>query len=173
LAHCHSLQGHRDILQKVISTAKHEALIVSPFLTTRALKADNIPELIRQAVSRGVRIKIVADVGLNSNVMEFKRCVSILKSAGAHVFLAEQKGIHSKVLSRDSNLVVSGSFNWLAAVRQKSAYQRFEVSFVQEGAAAAAAIHHLEEEIREVLGKPKKAGASSSGARVGGVGGRG
>ena len=150
-----SLSGHREILRQVFERAQREILIVSPFIADRALQADGIPLLIQTAVARGVRVKIVADVGLNRNVVALRKNITTLKSAGAHVFLAKSRGIHSKVLCRDSDLIVSGSFNWLAAVREAGAYQRFEVSFVQEGQSAAGAISILEDELREIVGSSK------------------
>jgi hypothetical protein len=72
------------------------------------------------------------------------------------LFLAQSKGIHCKVISRDRDLIASGSFNWLAAVREPSEFQRFEVTFLQEGILAAASITHVEADLREILGDKRK-----------------
>jgi sugar-specific transcriptional regulator TrmB len=152
----HSLSGHRQLLRDVLTTAKEDVLIVSPFIAERALYADSLPSMIKAAVSRGVRVRVVADMKLNRNAIALKKCRTILTSAGAQVFLAQSKGIHCKVISRDRDLIASGSFNWLAAVREPSEFQRFEVTFLQEGILAAASITHVEADLREILGDKRK-----------------
>lgn len=151
-----SLSGHRQLLHDVISSAHSDVVIVSPFIAERALLADAIPSLIKNAVTRGVRVRIVIDSKLNRNSVALKKCSTLLTRAGAQVFLARAKGIHCKVICRDSNLIASGSFNWLAAVREVSDFQRFEVTFIQEGAQAAESIARVEEDLREILGHSKK-----------------
>jgi hypothetical protein len=151
-----TLPGHRELLRDVFTTAKEDVLIVSPFIAERALHADSIPSLINAAVSRGVRVRVVADLRLHRNAVALKKCSTLLTNVGAQVFLAQSKGIHCKVVSRDRDLIASGSFNWLAAVRESGEFQRFEVTFIEEGVGAAGSITRVEEDLREVLGHSRR-----------------
>lgn len=135
-----TLEQHRAALARVFETARERVIVVSPFLTSKALSADAVPEMIRRACARGVRTIIVSDLALHRDKVGLKNCVRILESAGANVCLARERGIHCKVLCRDDDVFVQGSFNWLAAVREEGPYRRYEISYVQIGAGAKSAI---------------------------------
>jgi len=142
-----TLAGHREILRHVFETAKERIIVAAPFLTRKACDADGIPQLVQKATGRGVSVMIVADVALNRNEVALKECIGILENAGARVLLARQSGIHCKVLCRDRDVIASGSFNWLAAVREENQFRRFEMSFVLEGPQAEAEIARFIEDI--------------------------
>ena len=146
-----TLEEHRLVLKQSFSEARRELLIVSPFVTMQALNDDRIPQLVKSTSSRGVKVTLVIDYGLNRNLSELNRCVSLLQTSGATIYLTRAKGIHCKVICRDSDLFISGSFNWLSAVRRESAFQRFEVSYIQTGEVAAAAIYALKQQLRDII----------------------
>lgn len=147
----HTLREHRAALKQCFFEARKELLIVSPFVTMQALNDDGIPQLIQSSCLRGVKVRIIVDFGLNRNKPELDSCIRLLRKSGATVFVTRAKGIHCKVVCQDSNLFIAGSFNWLSAVRRESAFQRYEVSYIQTGEAAASAIYELKKQLREIL----------------------
>ena len=124
-----TLEGHRQTLIQAFQKATHRVIIVSPYITLAALRADRIPEVVREAAQKGITTLIVTDPRLNMPRQgEFTQCIEQLLSAGAQV-VQSKKGVHSKELCRDENLYVCGSFNWLSAVRSEdSTYHRQEAS---------------------------------------------
>jgi hypothetical protein len=135
-----TLEDHQTFLKDIIATAKKRVVIVSPFISSKAIKADNLSALIKQAVSRGVQVHVLVDYKLNTIDGEMKHSakkgIAELVNAGAKVAIAN--GIHNKTLARDNNLIAEGSFNWLSAVRVKNAEsQREERTLVVTGDGAA------------------------------------
>jgi len=145
-----TLEEHRDVLKHVFDTAKERVLIVSPFISSSAISADNIPALVSSAVRRNVQVAIYIDDQLNRDSSgNLKRSaeegISSLVSAGAKVTVI--KGIHNKTLARDTNLIAEGSFNWLSAVRTAGGtHQREERTIIIEGDVVASMIE------KELLG---------------------
>jgi hypothetical protein len=118
-----SLKEHQEFLQQVLKTARERVLIVSPYISISAIESDNIPTLVRQAVSRGVQVQVFVDSCRNcytDGTMKDRAMDGIaeLVMAGAQVGVVN--GISSNCLARDSNLIAAGSFNWLSAVRIRS-----------------------------------------------------
>ena len=60
-----NLQAHRDHLINTLRGAQKEVVLVSPYVTEKALKADNICEEIMDATRRGVKITVLVDVAYN------------------------------------------------------------------------------------------------------------
>jgi phosphatidylserine/phosphatidylglycerophosphate/cardiolipin synthase-like enzyme len=148
-----TLEDHQTFLKDIIATAKKRVVIVSPFISSKAIKADNLSALIKQAVSRGVQVHILVDYKLNTIDGEMKHSakkgIAELVNAGANVAIAN--GIHNKTLARDNNLIAEGSFNWLSAVRVKNAEsQREERTLVITGESVAEIISQELERIRKV-----------------------
>ena len=132
-----TLEEHRNLLKTVLKTAKSRVLVVSPFIADSAIRHDRIPELVSDAVHRGVRVDVFTDDKLNrledgAWKPAAKAGMASLAHAGANVSIVS--GIHNKTLARDEDLVAEGSFNWLSAVRTKGAdMQRQERTLVYEG----------------------------------------
>ena len=132
-----SLDDHRDLLSHVFRTAKERILIVSPFISIAALKADDIAGMVRAAIRRGVSVTVFTDGQLNqdNNTGGLKdsarKGIACLVEAGAIVKVLS--GIHNKTLIRDDDLITEGSFNWLSAVRSSGGiHQREERTVVVE-----------------------------------------
>jgi len=116
--HLSTLEDHRAMLREAFAVAQQELLIVSPFLTHRALEEDNVPEMVREAVARGVTVEIYSDSTLHNcpgGKDRLNGCVEILRQAGAQVSLVER--FHNKTLIVDDFILVEGSFNWFSASR--------------------------------------------------------
>jgi hypothetical protein len=138
-----TLGGHQALLHKVLTTAQKRVVIVSPFISIKAIEFDNLSVLIKLAVARGVKVNVYTDYQLNCidgyMKLSAKEGISTLTKAGAKI--AVVNGIHSKTLIRDNDLIADGSFNWLSAVRTKSGNcRREERSLVYTGADAGGMI---------------------------------
>lgn len=130
-------EEHRAILREAFLKARKKLVIVSPFITLPAVRADRIAELVKGAVGRGVEVVIYTDDRLNlaaaGQVKETCRtALAVLADAGATVKFA--RAIHNKTLCIDDQAIVEGSYNWLSAVRDgRSRNQRQECSIVYCG----------------------------------------
>jgi hypothetical protein len=111
-------------------------------VTTIAIGADKIDELIRCCVLRGLKPKIIAD-----NRKASLDAVKTLERAGAEVKLA--RNIHTKLICVDSTYFVEGSFNWLSAKRYAATgeEEQLDVSIRYRGSEAEKLIGKLLGEI--------------------------
>jgi len=136
----HSLEDHQAALRSAFVQAKERVVIVSPFISAGAIKADNVESLIRDAVGRGVEVDIFTDRTLNVDTDGSEKPASregrlILERSGATVFLVERA--HNKTLCIDNTSIIDGSFNWLSALRDKAhRHQRAERSMMLIGGGA-------------------------------------
>ena len=128
-----TLKMHRKALKRAFERAKKRLIIVSPFISIKALKADHISNEIKRARQRDVDILVFTDKFLNreNNILRqsAKEGMDLIKGSGAKLKIKE--GIHNKALIVDREVLVEGSFNWLSAVRNpNSSYARLETSIV-------------------------------------------
>jgi hypothetical protein len=126
-----TLEEHQDILKASFMIAKKRVVIVSPTISVHAIMHDKLSEIIKKVVSRGVEVLIFTDEDLDLVNGELKPPAiegrQVLIESGAQVMVCQQ--IHNKLISVDDELLVTGSFNWLSAVRRSgSRYQKFETS---------------------------------------------
>lgn len=145
-----TLGDHQRVLQEAFLEAREEVMIVSPTISSHAIDADNIPDLIRQACARGVKVSIFIDRNLNtdSTTNKFKEPAAngctLVENAGAELTIVQ--GIHNKTLAIDNSILVEGSFNWLSAVRNiRSRHQKQENSFKYSGPKAEDYIKYSKE----------------------------
>ena len=126
-----TLEAHIGLLQQALKEATKRLLIVSPFISIRAIEHDDLIPRIRETVRRGVEVVVYSDSRLDYNGR-----TGLLKeeaNAGRQaliengVKLVLLKGIHNKSLAIDNDLLVEGSFNWLSASRDE-VYSRHECS---------------------------------------------
>jgi PLD-like domain len=169
-----TLEEHQAFLKDVLATAKKRVVIVSPFISSKAINADNLSTLIKQAVARRVQVKIFVDYKLNTINGEMKLSakegIADMVKAGARVFIAD--GIHNKTLICNNDLIAEGSFNWLSAVRVKNGEnQREERTFAYTGSDASKMIEQELTSIESVAygeaGIKAKDEHSESNARLG------
>ncbi len=140
----HDLESHRAVLTEAFGSARFRLVVVSPFLTSDAIMADEIPAQIRRATQRGVSVKIVSDAEFNTNQQKFEECAQALVQAGAEVRAADGPSVHSKLILVDSSWLVVGSFNWLSSPRDpRSRYVRHEASIRYDGNEAFEMIRSL------------------------------
>lgn len=117
-----NVRAHRACLRGAFNQAERRVIVVSPFLSAGAVRADEVDTLVRQARRRGVEVIIFTDKSLNedSNGRVKESCkvaAKVLEEAGAKIVVA--KGVHHKTLIVDDEAIVDGSFNWLSAVRNE------------------------------------------------------
>lgn len=134
ISHLTTLKQHRDALKKCLQIATKEIIITSPFISVNALVADDISNLIKNAVQKGVQVTILTDEKFDLKNGSLKTHSSsgreLLKQAGANLII--YKGIHNKTIFVDDHLLIEGSFNWLSASRDDN-YSNKENSIILQG----------------------------------------
>ncbi len=150
-----SLTGHRQILAAALQQAREKLMIVSPYISIRALEADDLLPAFASALERGVNIKVLVGSDMDREENGTKRenaaqAIQALKDCGVEI--TEIPRIHHKTLVVDELWLVEGSFNWLSAVRDEtSKYQRTERSLMLKGPNAAEHIRKIWENAEHLL----------------------
>ena len=133
-SHCYTLEEHRAILKECFRKAEKELIICSPFISVKAIKEDNIIDLIRETVNRNVKVFIITDEKFDIQDGQLKdnskKGREIIQSSGATLIIHPK--IHSKTICVDNKMFIVGSFNWLSAVRNEERAKK-EDSVVLEG----------------------------------------
>ena len=130
----HDLESHRAVLTEALGSARFRLVIVSPFLTSSAIAADDILAKVRRAIDRRVSVTVLSDPSLSTNRRQFDECTRALAQAGAEVRTAEGPGVHSKLILVDRSWLVVGSFNWLSSPRDpRHPHTRYEASLRYDG----------------------------------------
>lgn len=145
-----TLEAHTGLLQQAFKESAKRLLIVSPFISIRAIEHDNLLPQMREAVERGVEVVVYSDSRLDYNGQtgslreEADAGRKALVENGIKLILL--KGIHNKSLAIDDSVLVEGSFNWLSASRDE-AYSRHECSVKLLSPEAAKHISNLMKEL--------------------------
>ena len=108
------LENHRRVLREAFEQARQRLLIVSPYLTRRAVDADR---LIEQIATTQAQVSIAYSIDMAKP--EAHEVAEQLAEAGAEII--RLLGFHTKTLAVDDLWFTEGSFNWLSAVRQEGA----------------------------------------------------
>lgn len=136
------LDAHRRTLQEAFDEAQDRLLVVSPYLTPRAIEADQFIEGIARTRAR-VTIAYSRDMADRDKA---SAAAERLCRAGAEVVVLH--GFHTKTLAVDEKWFVEGSFNWLSAVRDEGArFQHHEASIRCGNPPAGETIPEIWEEI--------------------------
>jgi superfamily I DNA and/or RNA helicase len=167
------LKTHVGTLNRAFEIAKSELIIVSPFISSNAIKCDTIKcfdindketlnsieiDSVKQqfntAVNRGVKVLIITDSTLDTYNNQLKPAAlkgrEIIKQSGAKLKLVD--GIHSKTIIIDNDIIIDGSFNWFSALRdEQSKYFREESSIVVKGEPAKAMIKKAKAYLENVV----------------------
>lgn len=128
-----TLKHHTGTLRRAFEVAKSELIIVSPYISIVAIESDDIISMVKNTISRGVKIIVFTDSKLDVFQGKLKKNASLGRDALIQngVILKIIDGIHNKSLIVDDDFLVEGSFNWLSAVRdEKNSFSRFETSIV-------------------------------------------
>jgi hypothetical protein len=114
-----TLEGHREALARAISSLRPQErlIIVSPFISLRAVEDDKLADLCKAAIDRGSVIHTIVDTDgiADAGGRRAKEAVGALKRAGVSVHILP--AIHNKTLIVGDREIIEGSFNWLSAVR--------------------------------------------------------
>lgn len=145
------LEGHRKILRSAFEGARRRLIIVSPYLSRSALKADAIEEQIRHACQRGVNVVVISNSRLAGSRKDFGECIDDLKAAGAKYCDSQGQCVHSKLLLVDEQWLTVGSFNWLSSLRVASDYRYHESSMRYDGEEAFVMIQRSLTDLRELI----------------------
>ncbi|MCP5047807.1 MAG: hypothetical protein GY940_11595, partial [bacterium] len=152
------IERHCFVLKRSIQKAESSVLIVSPYISINAIEHDKLEPEFKDAVSRGVNIKIYTDKHLDMNGKQKPYSAKgreKLKECGVELIVAQ--GIHNKTLCVDDVYLVEGSFNWLSSPRDPSSkYFRHNASLGYTGEHAAEYIRRAYNEI-EVIAKKRNA----------------
>ncbi|TGP20572.1 MULTISPECIES: AAA domain-containing protein [unclassified Mesorhizobium] len=162
LERLNDLEAHRDVLRRAIGEANERVLVVSPYLSDKAIEADDLASLL---LSRrgGPRIVVAYDHYLNCGddrrlLPRTVMAIDILRASGADVWALN--GAHNKTLTVDESWIVEGSFNWLSARRDRNSdFQRHEVSFLYRGKDAAIHVGNAWKEVEALREKPEREGS--------------
>jgi hypothetical protein len=152
IEHINSLEGHLKALKDSINDAEKEITIVSPFISSLAIKHDNLVELFQKAINRGVKVSVYTDKWLNSYQVQpkpqFIEGVQMLEAIGVTVYVVER--IHNKTICVDNRLLIEGSFNWLSTRRTPGdPWCRYEASFAYTGSEVSDMIKNLLAELEK------------------------
>ena len=125
-----TLQSHREWLEKTIKTAKYRVCILSGWATSFVID-DNFRTYVKDALERGVKIYLgfgyqSSEKKINNShenkaaelLWELREWCQNLEGDGEiEVF---EFANHAKVLIKDDEYVVIGSFNWLSNSRGRN-----------------------------------------------------
>lgn len=149
-----TLEDHRKALADSIESAEHAVWIASPYISSRAIEADGLTEVVRHAVSRGVAVTVYVDATLNRGPFGAEKEAAadgrrMLADSGAVVKIA--RPIYNKTICVDRRRLIEGSFNWLSARRAESdRYHRYERSLWYEGSEVAGMIEEAVDDMEKL-----------------------
>lgn len=140
-----TLDEHRNALKECFRLAEKHIIICSPFISINAIKKDNILELIKNVITKGIKVTIITDENFDKQQNGSIKNISLegreeLKNSGANLIVYKQ--IHSKSICVDDRRLIEGSFNWLSASRDEK-YANRETSLVLEGNNASKYIKNI------------------------------
>jgi hypothetical protein len=146
-------ERHRLALRNALAeaTSAHPVVIVSPWITLKAIESDDLPGLVSQSVNRGAKIHLIIDreLAFGKPIYEAGKAVARMKSSGAIVHPLLK--VHSKTLISSASSLIEGSFNWLSASReQEGTYSRHETSLHVRGDRAVKPVHAALDEFRKL-----------------------
>lgn len=121
-----TLTEHESLLKEVLSGAKIDVVIVSPWI--RAHGYAHVKKSMFEAVSRGISVTVYTDKHFNEkeNAEDFWKIVDEMKENQINIKIVQK--VHSKLLFMDDSLMCSGSFNWISARRDN--FSNMETSLV-------------------------------------------
>ncbi|CAN7758690.1 AAA domain-containing protein [Ensifer adhaerens] len=139
--------GHDAFLLDALSGAGRRYSIASPWVIASTMERVGLLAAFEAAVQRGAEIDVFADPLLNlgraaGGLTQMEAVEKAFSRIG--VRLHKLPKLHSKIVAIDTDLLCTGSYNWLSADRQGQ-YARHETSCVYRG-------RHLEEEISIIVG---------------------
>ena len=118
-----------------IKAAKGLVVIISPFLNKlRVEKFTNAKE-VKEALSKGVRIIVVARPPKPkevSNVNEHRECIKILENNGITTVTVEEPKLHFKAAIIDNEIIYLGSINPLSILTIKEIPADYMIRFESE-----------------------------------------
>jgi hypothetical protein len=107
-------EDHREWLQKALTKASHDIVIVSPWIKKRVLQP--LLPLLSSAVRRGCVIWI--GHGMPPNAFHQDRsdeeALKALDSLGQALIRTDKLGTHEKILICDDEFFIATSYNWLS-----------------------------------------------------------
>ncbi len=140
-----TLDEHRDILKSSLQEAQKRVVIVSPYISKWAIIEDKIVDLVKRKHEEKVKVTIYTDCRLD-RYLKTDNLKYIAKDGRellrkAYINLRILNKVHAKVLIKDDDMIVIGSFNWLSAARNlHSDHSNLEQSIVVRGLQAAGLI---------------------------------
>ncbi len=143
---------HLEFMRSSLRSAKDRVIIVSPYISSRALtKVDSnskdLKTCIEESRKRGIEICVFTDdkdKGYNTGTGR-----TILSDLDVDLIIVSQ--LHSKNLIVDNDCIAFGSFNWLSAVTNPaSIYCNYETTAIARGKLASSAIEKVLYDLTEL-----------------------
>ncbi len=152
-AQCERLQTHKQhqtLLIEALEKAQQRIIIVSGFLTYDAIIADDIPQKLAKAITRGTKCYILYGAPTSNGITSAQKAHALFEEL--NIPLYQVKNIHHKTLAYDNECYMDGSYNWLSAIRDSSSrFFNREGSIVVRGASAKTWIDDTETEILKLI----------------------
>lgn len=148
-----TLEEHRNALTSAIRnlTPGERLIVVSPFISQRAIEYDGIPLLCKDATARGGSIHIIIDREERFDTSGRNTLVAIKALEDAGALVQQLPAIHNKTLIVGEREIIEGSFNWLSAVRDPSRLGvRYETSWRISGTNARKIVTSAIKELQEL-----------------------
>jgi hypothetical protein len=130
---------HDQYLIKLLEHVTKTLYIVSPWVNYKKVIETGILASVRDALSRGVKIRLFTDRHFNTTTNNcfdvnkektFIQCCEKLADEGVEV--AVIRGVHCKLVMADNHHMGAGSFNWFSASRT-GPYANMETSMIYSG----------------------------------------
>lgn len=143
---------HLAFIRSSLRSAKERVIIVSPYISSRALaKADSRFEDLKTCIEasrkRGIEVCVFTDnKDQNPNTVIGRE---VLSNLNVDLIIVSQ--LHSKNLIIDNDCITFGSFNWLSAVTDPaSIYCNYETTTIVRNELASSAIDRVLGELEDL-----------------------
>lgn len=144
-----SFQSHISALYRAFDRANEQLLIISPEIRDEAVEAIGICDLVTAAISRGVKVRIFVDHGINKNLRHESAYTFAqeLHKRGASIFICQN--IHSKIICIDQDIFIEGSFGWLSVPKESMKQEGNQISIIYMGEKAQDFINETQEIVQQ------------------------
>lgn len=108
-----SVYQHPKLLQEALSTCRQRLIIISPWITPAVVDREFLANLTR-LIDANVQVYIGYGLGEGNEHSEIERTLESISKANARFTFARLGDTHAKILIKDSDYIVTTSFNWLS-----------------------------------------------------------
>ena len=129
-----SMLDHAGVLRDALEKGQRRVVIISPWITAQVIDKRAIAS-VRALLDRGCRLFIGYGIDENRPTKPIPPELSKLAETHPNFDLLDFEGTHEKILIKDDEYIVVGSFNWLSYRGDANRKLRREISFKVNDAA--------------------------------------